>query len=62
MCGGCNSGVKGLRDAVITILSTGFCIGAIVAIILNLLLPSESPMLVPEPTSTGLPISQEPSV
>lgn len=29
-CDGCSSGVQGLRDAVIMILSTGFCIGAIV--------------------------------
>ena len=44
-CGGCSSGVKGLHDGIILILDTGFCIGAVVAIILNLLLPVESPMV-----------------
>ena len=44
-CTNCSSGLKGLRDAIITVLSTGFCIGAILAIILNLILPQESPMV-----------------
>lgn len=60
-CGGCSSGVKGLHDGIILILDTGFCIGAVVAIILNLLLPVESPMVVPAPTSQDLPVNNEPS-
>jgi len=34
--------VKGLRDGIILILSTGFCFGAVVAMILNSILPSEA--------------------
>ncbi|EFN55989.1 hypothetical protein CHLNCDRAFT_145360 [Chlorella variabilis] len=60
-CTGCSEGVKGLQEAVITILETGFCIGALTAIFLNLVLPMETPMIVPAPTSKGLPINQEPS-
>lgn len=60
-CSGCSAGVEGLRDALITVLETGFCVGALTAILLNLLFPMETPMIVPAPTSKGLPIHQEPS-
>jgi hypothetical protein len=36
-------------------------VGALTAILLNLLFPMETPMIVPAPTSKGLPIHQEPS-
>jgi hypothetical protein len=32
-------GKKGVRDAIILILSTGFCFGAVVAFILNAIIP-----------------------
>eukprot|EP00877_Chromochloris_zofingiensis_P003759 jgi/Chrzof1/13384/Cz07g31020.t1 len=38
---GMNDGLKGLREAIILVLETGFCLGAVVAVILNLLLPEE---------------------
>lgn len=37
-----SSGVKGIRDAIILILSTSFCLGAVVAFILNLIMPHEA--------------------
>ncbi|PSC73164.1 Uric acid-xanthine permease [Micractinium conductrix] len=57
---GTNETVRGIREAVITILDTGFCIGAITAIFLNLLLPAEEAMVVPQPTFRGN-VSAEPS-
>ncbi len=44
-CTGCSEGVHGLRDAVIIVLEEGFCIGALIAIFLNLVLPMETPMV-----------------
>jgi hypothetical protein len=32
-------GKKGVRDAIVLILSTGFCFGAVVAFILNAIIP-----------------------
>lgn len=49
-CTDCSSGVKSLRDAIILILSSGLTLGAITACILNLLLPAERALLVPEPS------------
>jgi xanthine/uracil permease len=40
---GTSSALQGLVDSVNIILSTGFCVGAIIAIILNQLLPEEMP-------------------
>ncbi|KAG2500997.1 hypothetical protein HYH03_000819 [Edaphochlamys debaryana] len=37
-----NSGLRGLRDAIILVISTSFTFGAVVALILNLLLPMDS--------------------
>lgn len=60
---GLSEGVKGLRDAIILILETGFCIGAVVAIILNLILPGEKPLIVPEPGTPDLSVQNaDPSV
>jgi hypothetical protein len=46
-CTGCSEGVHGLRDALIIVLEEGFCIGALIAIFLNLVLPMETPMVRP---------------
>lgn len=46
---GLSSGVEGLRDAIINILSEGYAIGAILGIILDTILPMETPNVVPEP-------------
>lgn len=35
-------GKKGIRDAIVLILSTGFCFGAVVAFILNALIPLDT--------------------
>lgn len=35
-------GKKGIRDAIILILSTGFCFGAVIAFILNALIPTDT--------------------
>lgn len=61
-CDGCSETVQGLRNAVITILDTGFCIGALTAIVLNLLLPFEDPMIVPTLTHNNMTLDSEPSV
>lgn len=39
---GMSAGMVGLRDAVILVLSTSFCLGAVVAFILNLIMPHEA--------------------
>lgn len=60
---GLSQGVKGIRDAIILILETGFTIGAAVAIILNLLMPSEKAMVVPELDTPDMSlVGTEPSV
>ncbi|KXZ44106.1 hypothetical protein GPECTOR_73g627 [Gonium pectorale] len=46
---GMNSGVRGIRDAIILVLSTSFTFGAVTALILNLLIPLDSS----NPTTTG---------
>merc|ERR1711862_254438 len=42
-CADCSAGMKGLRNAVSIFLSTGYCVGSVVAIILNLILPDDPP-------------------
>ncbi len=37
-----SSGVRGIRDAIILVLSTSFCLGAVVSFILNLIMPVEA--------------------
>ncbi|GIL94312.1 hypothetical protein Vretimale_557 [Volvox reticuliferus] len=44
-----SSGVRGIRDAIILVLSTSFTFGAVTALILNLIIPVD----VSDPTSTG---------
>jgi len=48
-CADCSDTMKGLRNAVSIFLSTGYCIGSVIAIFLNLILPSdaESDVVVP---------------
>ncbi|KAF9999022.1 hypothetical protein BGZ80_006652, partial [Entomortierella chlamydospora] len=41
--GGSSAGVQGLVDSVNIILSTGFCVGAIISIVLNQILPEDKP-------------------
>ncbi|PNH02982.1 Uric acid-xanthine permease [Tetrabaena socialis] len=42
---GMNSGTRGVRDAIILVLSTSFTFSAVVAIILNLIIPADSTTL-----------------
>ncbi|GLI64085.1 hypothetical protein VaNZ11_007254 [Volvox africanus] len=44
-----SSGVRGIRDAIILVLSTSFTFGAVTALILNLIIPVDTS----NPTSTG---------
>ncbi|EFJ52311.1 hypothetical protein VOLCADRAFT_115955 [Volvox carteri f. nagariensis] len=44
-----SSGVRGIRDAIILVLSTSFTFGAVTALILNLIIPVDAS----NPTSTG---------
>lgn len=37
-----SEGTRGVRDAITLVLGTGFCLGAVVAFILNLILPQEA--------------------
>lgn len=58
-----SEGVKGIRDAVILILETGFTIGALTSILLNLLLPQEKALVVPELDTPDMSlVGTEPSV
>ena len=41
---GMSPGLRGVRDAVILILSTSFCFGAVTAFILNLIVPASTEM------------------
>lgn len=43
---GMDPGLRGLRDAIILILSTSFTFGAVVAFILNLIIPADAPEVV----------------
>ncbi|GAB4815854.1 hypothetical protein N2152v2_002900 [Parachlorella kessleri] len=61
-CTGCSSFVKSLRDALILILSSGLTIGAVTACFLNLLLPAEKAMIVPEPSRMLPTLGAEPTV
>lgn len=40
-CSDCSPALKGLRNGVSIFLSTGYCIGTILAILLNLIIPEE---------------------
>mmetsp|Transcript_6593 Transcript_6593/g.15120 ORF Transcript_6593/g.15120 Transcript_6593/m.15120 type:complete len:593 (-) Transcript_6593:235-2013(-) len=41
-CDDCNDTLKGLRNGVSIFLSTGYCIGTVVAILLNIILPADA--------------------
>mmetsp|Transcript_15720 Transcript_15720/g.23596 ORF Transcript_15720/g.23596 Transcript_15720/m.23596 type:complete len:572 (-) Transcript_15720:157-1872(-) len=43
-CADCSNALKGLRDGVSIFLSTGYCIGTVTAMILNLILPEDVPV------------------
>ena len=47
-CTDCSETLKGFRNGVSIFLSTGYCIGSIIAIILNLILPCDSEDIVPD--------------
>lgn len=44
-CDDCNDDMKGVRNGVSIFLSTGYCVGTVLAILLNLILP-EDPIIV----------------
>lgn len=41
-CGDCDESTKGLRDGVSIFLSTGYCVGPVLAVLLNSILPTDS--------------------
>jgi uric acid-xanthine permease len=41
-CGDCNPTLKGIRNGVSIFLSTGYCVGTVIAMLLNFLLPEDS--------------------
>jgi len=49
----CTDGEKGIRQGMIIFLSTPYCIGTIVALVLNLILPADMEVLRAEDTKTG---------
>jgi NCS2 family nucleobase:cation symporter-2 len=46
-CGDCSPGLKGVRNGVSIFLSTGYCVGTVIAIILNFALPKDAGVLMP---------------
>ena len=40
-CSDCSDGEKGIRNGVSIFLSTGYCVGTVIAIFLNLILPAD---------------------
>jgi len=47
-CADCSDGKKGLRNGISIFLSTGYCVGTVVAMLLNFILPEDAGMAVPE--------------
>lgn len=43
-CDGCSDTLQGLRDGVSLFLSTGYCVGTVIAMILNFILPADVPI------------------
>lgn len=41
-CEDCSAGLKGLRNGIAIFLSTGYCVGTVVAILLNMILPQDA--------------------
>lgn len=41
-CEDCSEALKGLRNGIAIFLSTGYCIGTVIAILLNLILPEDA--------------------
>jgi xanthine/uracil permease len=46
-CGDCNPTLKGIRNGVSIFLSTGYCVGTVIAMILNCLLPEDAGVIRP---------------
>lgn len=43
-CADCSDAMKGLRNGVSIFLSTGYCVGTVIAMVLNFILPEDSPI------------------
>lgn len=52
-CANCSSFLKGLRNGVAIFLSTGYCIGTVVAMLLNAILPNDPEIVFFQPTNTA---------
>jgi len=44
-CEDCSDALKGLRNGISIFLSTGYCVGTVVAILLNLILPQDAQVI-----------------
>ena len=44
-CADCNETLKGIRNGVSIFLSTGYCVGSVIAIVLNAILPHDPPKI-----------------
>lgn len=60
-CAGCSDTLKGFRNGVSIFLSTGYCIGSVIAIILNMILPDDPEDTVPDGDDANRPIIGEKS-
>jgi len=52
-------GMEGLRTAILLVLETGFCVGAIMAFLLNLILPDEIDQTAGDPTVHPIKVAQK---
>ena len=44
-CADCSDALKGLRNGISIFLSTGYCIGTVIAILLNMILPEDAQVI-----------------
>lgn len=46
-CEHCSPGLKGIRNGVSIFMSTGYCVGTVIAIVLNFILPTDAGIMMP---------------
>ena len=58
-CDDCDDTMKGLRNGVVIFLSTGYCIGTVTAMLLNLILPADAEVISEEDEPEDLKLEEE---
>lgn len=58
-CDDCDDTMKGLRNGVVIFLSTGYCIGTVTAMLLNLILPADAEVISEEDEPKDLKLEEE---